>query len=144
MKDHCATPLRWQFLPHKSWCFWTAYPPLLVNVVCERPTSSNCYDVLSLLYNNHEHREICSNLPSLPNEDPYSSDRNKFQILHYCSCFRAITFLCSQVLWNSNWKYHQTLPQDFELQRSIGTWIWKRHNRRIEFLVSTYSLKCKL
>ena len=29
-------PLRWQFLPDKSWHFWTTYPLFLVNVVCER------------------------------------------------------------------------------------------------------------
>ena len=34
---HLNPLLRWQFLPYKSWHFWTAYPPLVVNVVCERP-----------------------------------------------------------------------------------------------------------
>ena len=29
-------PLRWQFLPDKSWHFWTIYPFLFENVVCER------------------------------------------------------------------------------------------------------------
>jgi hypothetical protein len=29
------TPLRWHFLPYKTWHFWTTSPPLLLNVVCE-------------------------------------------------------------------------------------------------------------
>ena len=31
------TLLRLHFLPYKSWHFLTTYPPLLINVVCERP-----------------------------------------------------------------------------------------------------------
>ena len=35
------TLLGWHFLPYERWqknqYFWTTYPPLLVNVVCERP-----------------------------------------------------------------------------------------------------------
>ena len=29
--------IRWQFLPYKNQRYWTTYPLLLVNVVCERP-----------------------------------------------------------------------------------------------------------
>ena len=39
--DHLLNPLRWQFLPYERWHFWTTYPPLLVNVVCERPRGKN-------------------------------------------------------------------------------------------------------
>ena len=38
-----TSPLRCQLLPYKSWHFWTTYPPLLVNVVCERPLMSQCF-----------------------------------------------------------------------------------------------------
>ena len=30
-------PLPWHFLPSKGWYFWSTYPPLHINVVCERP-----------------------------------------------------------------------------------------------------------
>ena len=41
------SPLCWQFLPYESWHFWTTYPPLLVNVVCERPLTAYTHIIVT-------------------------------------------------------------------------------------------------